>query len=48
MTSANMAPARFTKDSRASESSPTESVIHQARVLSTMVSKDTTMETFNQ
>ena len=34
---ANSAEARLTKDSRASERSPTEPVIHQAAVFMTMV-----------
>lgn len=39
-----MAPARFTKDSSASDSSPTEPLIHQARVLRAMVSTATPIE----
>ena len=41
---ANPALARFTKDSIASASRPTEAVIHQARVFSAIVSTATTME----
>ena len=44
MASANMAPARLTKDSSASDSRPTEPVSHQASVLSTMVSSATTID----
>ena len=40
-----MAAARLTKDSIASDSRPTEPVIHQAAVLSPMVSSATTTDT---
>ncbi len=46
MASANMAPARFTSDSSASDNRLTESVSHQALVLSTMVASATATDTF--
>ena len=48
ITRANMAPARFTNDSSASDSRLTEPVTHHASVLRTMVSTATMMETCSQ
>jgi hypothetical protein len=44
ITKPKMALAKLTKDSMASDSKPTESVIHQAKVLSAMVMMATTIE----
>ena len=44
ITSANEAPARFTKDSIASDSRPTEPVSHQAIALSAMVATAAAIE----
>ena len=44
MASANVAPAKFTNDSMASESKPTEPVNHHASILSTMVMTATNTE----
>jgi hypothetical protein len=44
MTRPKIALAKLTKDSIASDSKPTESVIHQAHVLSVMVTMATTTE----
>ena len=43
-----MALAKLTKDSIASDSKPTESVIHHAQVLSVMVMMATTTEAHNK
>ena len=45
---AKMAEARFTKDSMASESRPTESVTHQAAVLSAIVTTAVAMESLSR
>ena len=45
ISSANAAPARFTSDSIASDSRPTEFVIHHASVFSAIVATATAMET---
>jgi hypothetical protein len=44
MASAIKAPARLTKDSRASDSSPTDPVTHQAAPLSRMVARAAAMD----
>ena len=46
--SAKMALARLTNDSMASDSSPTESVMYQASVLSVMVMMATTTDAHNR
>jgi hypothetical protein len=44
ITKPKIALAKLTKDSMASDNKPTESVIHQAKVLSVMVTMATTTE----
>ena len=46
ISSANIAPARLTSDSSASDSRLTEPVIHQAAVFSTMVATATATDSF--